>query len=69
MHCGAVPTIEKSQRASSPPEPSPLMPLSPSASRTPLPIHMRDVKYRGYARDDGMWDVEAELVDQKTYDI
>jgi hypothetical protein len=30
---------------------------------------MRDVKYRGYARDDGMWDVEAELIDQKTYDI
>ena len=45
------------------------MPLPPSASRTPVPIHMRDVKYRGYAREDGMWDVEAELIDQKTYDI
>ena len=45
------------------------MPLPPSAQRKPVPNHMRDVKYRGYVRDDGMWDVEAELVDQKTYDI
>jgi hypothetical protein len=45
--------------------PCPCLQCQPQAS----PINMRDVKYRGYARDDGMWDVEAELIDQKTYDI
>ncbi|MFT3777870.1 MAG: DUF2889 domain-containing protein [Ottowia sp.] len=41
------------------------MPLSPPAARTHL--HNRDVVYRGYRRDDGLWDVEAEMRDTKTY--
>lgn len=40
------------------------MPLSPPAARTHL--HTRDVVYRGFRRDDGLWDVEAELRDTKT---
>jgi hypothetical protein len=27
------------------------------------------VTYNGYARDDGLWDIEAELRDVKTYDF
>ena len=40
------------------------MPLSPPAPRTHL--HDRRVVYRGYRRDDGLWDIEAELSDTKT---
>jgi hypothetical protein len=29
--------------------------------------HTRDVQYRGYHRVDGLWDIEAELKDAKTY--
>ncbi|MEQ6437477.1 DUF2889 domain-containing protein [Comamonas sp. w2-DMI] len=43
------------------------MPLTPIPNRTPQ--HMRDVRYRSYAREDGLWDIEGELVDQKTHDI
>jgi hypothetical protein len=43
------------------------MPLSPSASRTRL--HVRDVRYEGFARDDGLFDVEGHLVDTKDHDI
>lgn len=43
------------------------MPLSPIANRKL--VHMRDVRFRSYAREDGMWDVEAELIDQKPHDI
>jgi hypothetical protein len=41
------------------------MPLS-----TPQPrqhIHSRDITCRGYRRDDGLWDIEARIVDTKTY--
>src|SRR5688500_9798859 len=30
-------------------------------------LHTRSVEYRGYRRDDGLWDIEAELTDAKTY--
>jgi len=30
-------------------------------------VHTREVQYRGYRRDDGLWDIEAELTDSKTY--
>ena len=30
-------------------------------------VHTRSVEYRGYRRDDGLWDIEAELTDVKTY--
>ncbi|GAB2483160.1 DUF2889 domain-containing protein [Comamonas humi] len=43
------------------------MPLSPSASRTPG--HSRDVRYRSFKRDDGLWDIEGELLDTKPYDV
>ena len=38
----------------------------------PLPqarnhLHTRAVVYRGYQREDGLWDIEAELTDTKTY--
>lgn len=42
------------------------MPLSPPAPRKPS--HTRRVIYQGYERDDGLWDIEAELHDSKTYD-
>ena len=41
------------------------MPLSPPAARTHL--HNRHVVYRGYRRDDGLWDIEAEMRDTKTH--
>ena len=43
------------------------MPLPPAAPRQHL--HNRHVAYRGYRRDDGGWDIEAELRDTKTYDM
>ncbi|MGH8632353.1 MAG: DUF2889 domain-containing protein [Burkholderiales bacterium] len=39
--------------------------LSPAAARTPL--HHRHVECCGYAREDGLWDIEGHLVDTKTY--
>ncbi|MDD9877943.1 MAG: DUF2889 domain-containing protein [Magnetovibrio sp.] len=30
-------------------------------------IHTRRIECHGYERDDGLWDIEAVLVDQKTY--
>lgn len=36
----------------------------------PLPrqhLHSRDIDCRGFQRDDGLWDIEAHLVDIKTY--
>jgi hypothetical protein len=42
------------------------MPLSPPAPRKPS--HTRRVTYQGYERDDGLWDIEAELHDSKTFD-
>ena len=37
---------------------------------TPAPrthVHTRNVESRGYRREDGLWDIEAELTDTKTY--
>jgi hypothetical protein len=41
------------------------MPLSPSQPRKH--IHTRAVTCRGFQRDDGLWDIEGEIVDTKTY--
>lgn len=41
------------------------MPLSPPAPRRAL--HRRTIECQGYQRDDGLWDIEARLVDTKTY--
>lgn len=43
------------------------MPLSPPAPRKPS--HVRRVVYQGYEREDGLWDIEAELHDSKTHDV
>ena len=39
--------------------------LGPPAPRTH--VHTRTVEYRGYRRDDGLWDIEAQMTDTKTY--
>lgn len=39
------------------------MPLSAPQPRKP--IHTRDIQCIGYERDDGLWDIEAHLVDTK----
>ena len=39
------------------------MPLPPPAPRTHL--HDRELVFRGYRRDDGLWDIEGELRDRK----
>ena len=31
-------------------------------------LHTRSVEYNGYRRDDGLWDIEAELRDYRHYD-
>lgn len=41
------------------------MPLNPSTPRTLH--HTRRVTYHGYERADGLWDIEGELHDSKTY--
>jgi hypothetical protein len=41
------------------------MPLPASEPRTHL--HTRRVVYRGYHRAEGLWDIEAEMTDTKTY--
>lgn len=41
------------------------MPLSPHQPRKP--IHTRAIECIGYEREDGLWDIEAHLVDTKTY--
>ena len=39
------------------------MPLSPAAARQP--IHHRSINCKGYQREDGLWDIEAHLRDNK----
>jgi hypothetical protein len=39
--------------------------LPPAAARTP--VHTRTVVFRGYHREDGLWDIEAEMTDTKSY--
>lgn len=41
------------------------MPLSQPVARTPL--HRRAIEVVGYEREDGLFDIEAHLVDTKTY--
>jgi hypothetical protein len=41
------------------------MPLPEPAARQHL--HTRAVEYRGYLREDGLWDIEAGMSDVKTY--
>jgi hypothetical protein len=40
-------------------------PLPPAAPRTHL--HTRQVRFDGYHREDGLWDIEATLIDTKAY--
>lgn len=41
------------------------MTLTPPAPRAP--IHHRQIDCRGYRREDGLWDLEARLIDTKSY--
>jgi hypothetical protein len=41
------------------------MPLSAPAARKL--IHTRQIECKGYEREDGLWDIEAQLMDTKTY--
>ncbi len=41
------------------------MPLPPAQPRRLL--HTRQVRYEGFARDDGLYDIEATLLDTKTF--
>jgi Protein of unknown function (DUF2889) len=41
------------------------MPLSEPAARELL--HSRDIEIRGYRREDGLYDIEAQLADSKSY--
>lgn len=44
------------------------MPLPPpDTAREPL--HTRSIRVNSFARDDGLWDIEAELIDFKAYDF
>jgi hypothetical protein len=43
------------------------MPLSEPAPRRHL--HTRKITCEGFARDDGLWDIEARIVDTKTYSV
>ena len=40
---------------------------TPPSVLTRTPIHTRAVTYRGFARSDGLWDIEGRLVDTKDY--
>lgn len=41
------------------------MPLPPPAPRTPM--HTRQIRFQGFHRDDGLWDIEGELLDTKPH--
>jgi hypothetical protein len=43
------------------------MPLSPPVNRTH--IHTRAIRFAGYEREDGLFDIEAHLTDTKTYEF
>ena len=43
------------------------MPLSAPAARKAS--HIRRVTYQGYEREDGLWDMDAELHDSKAHDM
>ena len=42
------------------------MPLPPAAAR--IDAHTRTVTFHAYAREDGLWDIEACMTDTKAYD-
>lgn len=44
------------------------MPLPPPDCRR-QPIHTRTIRVESYGREDGLWDLEAELIDYKGYDF
>lgn len=44
------------------------MPLSSSTVER-QPLHTRSIRVQSYGRADGLWDLEAELVDTKSYDF
>ncbi len=41
------------------------MPLPEAPARRH--VHTRAIDYRGYEREDGLWDIEAHMTDTKTY--
>lgn len=43
------------------------MPLPEASPRKHL--HTRAIEYRGYEREDGLWDIEAHMTDVKTYEF
>ena len=43
------------------------MSLPPPAPRRHL--HSRSIECRGYERDDGLFDIEARIIDRKTFDV
>ena len=43
------------------------MPLPDAAPRRH--VHTRAIDYRGYEREDGLWDIEAHMTDVKTYEF
>jgi Protein of unknown function (DUF2889) len=43
------------------------MPLPSPAPRKHL--HTRTITCEGYERDDGLYDIEAQIIDRKTYDV
>ena len=43
----------------------PMNELPTAAPRTP--VHTRSVTFRGYHREDGLWDIDAEMTDTKAY--
>lgn len=43
------------------------MPLPPPQPRSH--VHTRQAVYRGYHREDGLWELEAEMLDTKTYQM
>lgn len=40
---------------------------APGAQARRTPLHTRVITYRGYSRDDGLWDIEGHLLDKKDY--
>ena len=42
------------------------MPLPPPVPRQSA--HLREVRFEGYERDDGLWDIEGRITDVKPYD-
>ena len=44
------------------------MPLPPPAPGR-KPLHQRYYTFQGYARDDGLWDIEGQITDSKSYDF